>query len=61
VAKLVEASYRLFGNRQVGSLIAVATPYRDDEDQAAVVLTDFIGAMLPAIEAEIARAVEVGS
>lgn len=61
LAKLVEASYRLFGHRQVGSLVAVATPYRDDVDQAASVLTEFIGTMMPAIGVEIARSVAVGS
>jgi len=55
-AKLVEALYRLAGRQPSGTVIAVAVPYRESEDEAAAGLTAFIGTMWPAIEAEIERA-----
>lgn len=59
-AKLVEALYRLAGRHPSGSVIAVAAPYREREDEAVAVLTAFLGAMWPAIEAEIERAAAPG-
>jgi EpsI family protein len=56
-AKLVEAAYRLWGGERAGTLIAVAAPYRVNDDEAAAVLEGFLAVMLPSLEAEIARAI----
>jgi exosortase A len=61
LAKLAEAGYRLIGQHRPGALVVVSAPYQNSADEAARVLEDFIVAMLPAIEAEIARAVAPSS
>ena len=55
LAKLLEAKSRLLGNRGEAALIAVAAPYDEKPETAAQVLTAFLNAMLPAIDAEVER------
>jgi EpsI family protein len=55
LAKLLEAKSRLVGRHGEAVLIAVATPYDEKPEVAAAVLTAFLNAMLPAIEAEAER------
>lgn len=59
LAKLIEALTRVVGRRGEAALLAVAAPYRDQGGQAdaEALLTRFIEEMLPAIDAEIDRAV----
>jgi EpsI family protein len=61
VAKLLEAKSRLLGNRGEGALIAIATPYVDDEQAAADRLTRFLDAMLPGIDKEMGRALSASA
>ncbi|AUB83205.1 exosortase A [Candidatus Thiodictyon syntrophicum] len=56
VAKFAEAAYRLVGRQPSGAVIVLAAPYRESPDEAAAVLTVFIDAMWPSLEAEIQRA-----
>jgi len=57
-AKMMEAWSRLVGSRGEGALIAVAAPYGERPEVAHEALKAFIEAMLPAIDAEIDRAVD---
>jgi EpsI family protein len=61
LAKLLEAKSRLLGHRGEAALIAVAAPYDERPETAASVLTSFVDAMLPAIEAEVERALRAES
>jgi exosortase A len=56
-AKMLEAISRIVGSRGEGALIAVAAPYDERPEVAHEALEAFIDAMLPAIDAEIDRAV----
>jgi exosortase A len=55
LAKLLEAKSRLLGHRGEAALIAVAAPYDEQPDTAAATLKAFLNAMLPAVDAEVAR------
>ncbi len=57
LAKLAEVAYRLIGGRRDGALIAVAAPYSEDPERAVPILSDFVGALSPHIEAELDRSV----
>jgi EpsI family protein len=59
LAKLLEAKSRLSGNRGEAALVAVAAPYDERPEEAAGVLTAFIETMLPAVDAEVSRALQV--
>jgi EpsI family protein len=58
LAKLLEAKSRLFGNRGEAALVAVAAPYDEQPERAAEVLTAFLDALLPAIDAEVSRSLQ---
>jgi EpsI family protein len=57
LAKVIEAISRLVGRGGEGALITVAAPYVERPEIAHETLTSFIEAMLPAIDAEVDRAV----
>jgi len=57
LAKMIEAVSRLGGSGGEGALITVAVPYGERPEVAQKALTAFIEAMLPAIDAELDRAV----
>ncbi|WP_296897024.1 exosortase C-terminal domain/associated protein EpsI, partial [Thiohalocapsa sp.] len=59
LAKLLEAKSRLSGNRGEAALVAVAAPYDERPEEAAGVLTAFLETMLPAVDAEVSRALQV--
>jgi len=54
-AKLLEAKARLLGQRDDAAAIILSSPYDGDMESAAVVLQEFIGDMLPAIETSLKR------
>ena len=56
-AKLLEAKARLLGQRDDAAAIILSSPYDGDMESAAVVLEEFIGDMLPAIEISLKQAV----
>jgi EpsI family protein len=56
LGKLMEAWSLLVAGRRDGSLIVVAAPYADREDQAAESLQAFVDAMLPAIDGALDQA-----
>lgn len=58
IAKLLEAKSRLLGRHGEAALIAVAAPYVENKETAVPVLTRFIADLLPAIEAEVERALQ---
>lgn len=55
-AKLLEAKARLLGQRDDAAAIILSSPYDGDMESAAAVLQEFIGDMLPTIEASLKRA-----
>ena len=59
LAKFYELGYRLIGKQRPGTLVILATPYDDNEDEAAGRLEKFSVQMLAPIEAAIERAVAV--
>ena len=61
LAKLLEAKSRLFGRRGEAALIAVAAPYSEHKEAAAKTLSAFVESMLPAIDAEVVKALRSGS
>jgi EpsI family protein len=61
IAKLLEAKSRLLGRQGEAALIAVAAPYDENKETAALVLTRFIADLLPAIETEVERSLRQAS
>ncbi len=57
LAKVLEAAARLTGSRRDGTLLTVASRYRDEISEAQPVLRDFLDAMLPAIDKSLDGAV----
>jgi len=55
--KLLEAVARLTGSRKDAAMLVLATPYRDEPDDANPALQDFIDNMLPGIEQSLEHAV----
>jgi exosortase A len=53
LAKLLEAKSRLMGDHGEAALIAVAAPYDEKPEAAVAVLSSFLDAMLPPIEAAV--------
>jgi EpsI family protein len=59
LGKVLEAVYRLFGQRRDGSLIAIAAPYEDEMAPAAQALQTFANQMLPSIDRALDRALRL--
>lgn len=57
-AKALEARAKLLGQRDDAAAIILSSSYDGDVESAAVVLQEFIGDMLPAIEASLKRAAD---
>jgi exosortase A len=55
LAKLLLAREKLFGHRTGGAAIIVATPYEDRAETAEQTLREFVGEMLPSIEATLTQ------
>jgi glycosyltransferase involved in cell wall biosynthesis len=61
LGKFYEVLARIFAGRRDGALIAVAAPYEEKEERAAARLQSFLDQMLPSIEKDLDRVMDLST